>query len=166
MRAEHPSWRCCGAASQCWRCCRGISTSGCSSRSPACLKTPPAQSEKAFARYWKTPPRHTTPNHRLAGRRARLPPRRHVGQRIAAIRVIRATPATSARKDEQVDTSARLPDLPEEVQPVLTLLRERIQAVLGDQLVGLYLYGSLSSGAFDPASSDVDFVAVTEDALP
>lgn len=65
-----------------------------------------------------------------------------------------------------MDTSARLPDLPEEVQPVLTLLRERIQAVLGDQLVGLYLYGSLSSGAFDPASSDVDFVAVTEDALP
>jgi predicted nucleotidyltransferase len=65
-----------------------------------------------------------------------------------------------------VDTSARLPDLPEEVQPVLTLLRERIQAVLGDQLVGLYLYGSLSSGDFDPASSDVDFVAVTEDAPP
>ena len=67
-----------------------------------------------------------------------------------------------------MDASARLPDLPdlpEEIQPVLALLRERIQAVLGDQLVGLYLYGSLSSGDFDPASSDVDFVAVTEDAL-
>ena len=67
-----------------------------------------------------------------------------------------------------MDASARLPDLPdlpEEVQPVLALLRERIQAVLGDQLVGLYLYGSLSSGDFDPASSDVDFVAVTQDAL-
>jgi hypothetical protein len=40
-----------------------------------------------------------------------------------------------------------------------------MQGVLGDQLVGLYLYGSLSSGDFDPASSDVDFVAVTRDAI-
>jgi hypothetical protein len=58
-----------------------------------------------------------------------------------------------------------LAQLPEEVQPVLALLRESVQAVLDDQLVGLYLYGSLSAGDFDPASSDVDFVAVTQGPL-
>jgi hypothetical protein len=55
--------------------------------------------------------------------------------------------------------------LPEAVRPVLALLLSSIQDVLGDQLVGLYLYGSLSSGDFDPASSDVDFLAVTRGAI-
>jgi len=55
--------------------------------------------------------------------------------------------------------------LPDEVRPVLALLLSSIQDVLGDQLLGLYLYGSLSSGDFDPASSDVDFLAVTHEAI-
>ncbi len=55
--------------------------------------------------------------------------------------------------------------IPEVVRPVLALLLSSIQDVLGDQLVGLYLYGSLSSGDFDPASSDVDFLAVTYGAI-
>ncbi|HEY7341202.1 MAG TPA: aminoglycoside adenylyltransferase domain-containing protein [Ktedonobacterales bacterium] len=55
--------------------------------------------------------------------------------------------------------------LPDEVRPILALLLSDIQDVLGDQLVGLYLYGSLSSGDFDPASSDVDFLAVTRGAI-
>lgn len=55
--------------------------------------------------------------------------------------------------------------LPDEVRPILALLVKSIQGVLGDELVGLYLYGSLSSGDFDSASSDVDFVAVTAGTL-
>src|SRR5262252_6933809 len=55
--------------------------------------------------------------------------------------------------------------VPEAVRPVLSLLLSSVQDVLGDQLVGLYLYGSLSSGDFNPASSDVDFVAVTHKAI-
>ncbi|HEU5348901.1 MAG TPA: aminoglycoside adenylyltransferase domain-containing protein [Ktedonobacterales bacterium] len=51
--------------------------------------------------------------------------------------------------------------LPEEVRAILNLLLDSMRVVLGDQLVGVYLYGSLSSGDFDPASSDVDFLAVT-----
>jgi Aminoglycoside adenylyltransferase, C-terminal domain len=51
--------------------------------------------------------------------------------------------------------------LPGEVRPVLASLLISMRAVLGDQLVALYLYGSLSSGDFDSASSDVDFLAVT-----
>ncbi len=36
-----------------------------------------------------------------------------------------------------------------------------IHAVLGDDLVGIYLYGSSVSGGFDPGVSDLDLVAVT-----
>jgi predicted nucleotidyltransferase len=38
-----------------------------------------------------------------------------------------------------------------------------VRAILGEQLVGLYLFGSLAVGDFDPANSDIDFVAVTEE---
>lgn len=36
-----------------------------------------------------------------------------------------------------------------------------IRGVLGDDLLGLYLYGSAVTGGFDPAVSDIDLVAVT-----
>lgn len=54
----------------------------------------------------------------------------------------------------------------EEVNRLLSFMLAHIQAILGDQLVGMYLYGSLSLGDFDPASSDVDFWVVTEGELP
>jgi hypothetical protein len=51
------------------------------------------------------------------------------------------------------------------VNALLSRLLAEIRAILGDDLVGLYLYGSLSLGDFDPASSDVDFLAVTRGTL-
>jgi len=48
-----------------------------------------------------------------------------------------------------------------EVNEVLNLLLAEAQEVLGDQFVGMYLYGSLSSGDFDPNSSDIDYLIVT-----
>lgn len=54
----------------------------------------------------------------------------------------------------------------EDVNAFLHLLLTKIQAILGERLVGLYLYGSLSLGDFDPASSDVDFLAATTEDLP
>jgi hypothetical protein len=48
-----------------------------------------------------------------------------------------------------------------EVNVVLQELLPGVHATLGDQLVGLYLTGSLAAGDFD-RHSDVDFVAVTE----
>lgn len=39
------------------------------------------------------------------------------------------------------------------------------RAALGDELVGLYLYGSLALGDFDPEASDVDFLVATRGAL-
>jgi len=53
----------------------------------------------------------------------------------------------------------------EEVNTILLVLFTNVRAILGDQLVGLYLYGSLSLGDFDPASSDIDFLVVTAEDL-
>ncbi len=49
-----------------------------------------------------------------------------------------------------------------EVNAVLHLLLEEVRAILGENLIGMYLFGSLSNGDFDPGSSDVDFVVATE----
>lgn len=48
-----------------------------------------------------------------------------------------------------------------DVNAVLRLLLDSARPILGEQLVALYCYGSLSSGDFDPESSDVDFLFVT-----
>jgi len=48
-----------------------------------------------------------------------------------------------------------------DVNSVLETLLSNVRGILGDGFVGLYLYGSLSSGDFDPDRSDVDFVVVT-----
>lgn len=48
--------------------------------------------------------------------------------------------------------------LPEVVAPLVELLAG-MQTILGDELTGLYLDGSLALGDFDPATSDVDFIA-------
>lgn len=52
-----------------------------------------------------------------------------------------------------------------EVNTVLDLLLSEVQALLGEELLGMYLSGSLSLGAFEAGSSDIDFLAVTVDAL-
>jgi hypothetical protein len=47
--------------------------------------------------------------------------------------------------------------------PINALLRQLLDGtrrILGEQLLGLYLSGSLALGDFDPTSSDIDFVAV------
>ena len=58
------------------------------------------------------------------------------------------------------------PTLYPDVNEVLKLLLEGVKEILGDQFIGMYLYGSLSSGDFDPKSSDIDFAIVTESILP
>ena len=53
----------------------------------------------------------------------------------------------------------RKTELIPEVQALLADLLAGARAILGDDLVGLYLDGSLALGDFDPATSDVDFIA-------
>lgn len=52
-----------------------------------------------------------------------------------------------------------------EVNEVLKLLLSNVKEILGDQFVGMYLYGSLSSGDFNSETSDIDFIIVMADSL-
>jgi predicted nucleotidyltransferase len=54
----------------------------------------------------------------------------------------------------------------EDVNELLYLLLTNAKEILKDQFVGMYLYGSLSSGDFNPETSDVDFLVVTKEILP
>lgn len=49
-----------------------------------------------------------------------------------------------------------------DVNAVLHDFLARIQALLGSHFQGMYLVGSLALGDFDPRSSDIDFVVVTD----
>src|SRR6476620_8673572 len=53
-----------------------------------------------------------------------------------------------------------------EINKILDLLLTSVSQVLGNQLVGMYLYGSLSTGDFDLETSDIDFLVVTTSTLP
>lgn len=48
-----------------------------------------------------------------------------------------------------------------DINALLGLLLQRVQAVLGARFVGLYLHGSLAGGGFEPGRSDIDFLVVT-----
>jgi predicted nucleotidyltransferase len=63
-------------------------------------------------------------------------------------------------------TPSTNPTLYPAVNAILGLLLQEVQRVLGPELVGLYCYGSLSLGDFEPGSSDIDFLVVTEHELP
>jgi hypothetical protein len=52
--------------------------------------------------------------------------------------------------------------MPTQVRALLQDLTAALPTVLGMNLVGIYLYGSLTQCAFDAETSDVDCVAVTE----
>jgi hypothetical protein len=53
-----------------------------------------------------------------------------------------------------------LPDVPRELRNLLRRIAEDVPAVLAGNLVGIYLWGSLTYDAFDPRCSDVDGVVV------
>jgi hypothetical protein len=53
-----------------------------------------------------------------------------------------------------------------EINAVLAALLAGARRVLGEDLSGLYLAGSLALGDFEPGRSDIDFFAVTQRALP
>lgn len=61
--------------------------------------------------------------------------------------------------------NARFPTPYHDVNEILNFLLGTVQEILGDQFVGMYLCGSLSSGDFNPETSDIDFLVVTTDLL-
>lgn len=52
-----------------------------------------------------------------------------------------------------------------DVNELLKILLTHAKDILKDQFVGMYLYGSLSSGDFNPEASDIDFLFITENKL-
>jgi predicted nucleotidyltransferase len=52
-----------------------------------------------------------------------------------------------------------------DVNAILQRLLSEVQAVLSGTFTGLYLYGSLAIGDFDPVRSDIDFLVVTKEAF-
>ena len=48
-----------------------------------------------------------------------------------------------------------------DINEVLNVLLRHVKEILGNQFLGMYLYGSLASGDFNPETSDVDFLVVT-----
>lgn len=62
--------------------------------------------------------------------------------------------------------SLRNPTPYPDVNTILHELLSSVQAILGDYFQGMYLYGSLALGDFDPYRSDIDFLVVTTDDLP
>jgi hypothetical protein len=52
-----------------------------------------------------------------------------------------------------------------DVKEILDLLCVSLKSVLEDKLFGIYLYGSLASGDFNPHTSDIDFLGVTHSKL-
>ena len=55
--------------------------------------------------------------------------------------------------------------IPQEVQATLDRIIAAFQSLLGENLVGLYLHGSLAMGCYNPRSSDIDFLAVVQEPL-
>jgi hypothetical protein len=51
---------------------------------------------------------------------------------------------------------------PAALEPITGPLTDDLQATLGPDLVGMYLYGSAITGGFDPALSDLDLLVVIE----
>jgi hypothetical protein len=48
--------------------------------------------------------------------------------------------------------------------PIVGVVRDAIVDAIGPSLVGLYVYGSLATGDFEPLVSDIDLIAVLRDA--
>ena len=65
----------------------------------------------------------------------------------------------SAQSADRSFFSMKTTKLIPEVNALLVDLLAQMRAILGDDLIGLYLDGSLALGDFDPATSDVDFIA-------
>ena len=55
--------------------------------------------------------------------------------------------------------------VPDKVSALLKRLTEELPVALGQNLVGLYVYGSLTQRAFDARRSDIDCIAVTRQGL-
>ncbi|OIU71667.1 aminoglycoside adenylyltransferase domain-containing protein [Rossellomorea aquimaris] len=52
-----------------------------------------------------------------------------------------------------------------DVQNTIAYLQKKIANIMDGELVGFYIHGSLAMGGFNPGTSDIDIVAVTDKAI-
>lgn len=52
-----------------------------------------------------------------------------------------------------------------DINKVLLHFMEKIKIILEDNFWGMYLYGSLATGGFDPKMSDIDFIVITKEVV-
>src|SRR5215469_10085390 len=55
---------------------------------------------------------------------------------------------------------------PQRITHLLDEIVAEFKHLLGENLVGVYLHGSLAMGSFNPDSSDIDFLVVAKEKLP
>jgi len=53
-----------------------------------------------------------------------------------------------------------------DINIMISRLLSEVQSILSASFIGLYLHGSLANGDFNPRSSDIDFLVVTDSNLP
>jgi streptomycin 3"-adenylyltransferase len=56
-------------------------------------------------------------------------------------------------------------DAPREIKLILDEIVRSYYGIFKDNLVGIYLHGSLALGCFNPKVSDIDFLIVARDKL-
>ena len=54
---------------------------------------------------------------------------------------------------------------PKSVEPILHELKSGFQHILADNLVGIYIHGSIAMECFNPNSSDIDFLIIVHQSL-
>ena len=64
-----------------------------------------------------------------------------------------------------VSECTQQPSIYPDVNQLLKQLLQSTKEVLQAQFIGMYLYGSLSSGDFNPETSDIDYLIITNDIL-
>jgi predicted nucleotidyltransferase len=69
-------------------------------------------------------------------------------------------------RDTSEDSQNKPPTSYPEVNAFLDQFLSQTHAVLKQNFIGMYLYGSLALGDFDPESSDIDILVVTASKLP
>lgn len=57
------------------------------------------------------------------------------------------------------------PDAPAAVVAQVGRLTDGLRVLLGDNLLGVYLHGSLAMGGFNPERSDSDLLVATQDGM-
>lgn len=55
--------------------------------------------------------------------------------------------------------------IPPKIKTLLKQITDPYQTILGDNLVGIYIHGSLALGCFNWEKSDIDFIAVVRESL-